>query len=78
MIGEVTNDQGGRAVSKLQTREGYTFTAQATVKIMQHVLNSDPSTGSGQGYKTGFQTPSLAYGSDFILQFEGVKREDLI
>jgi short subunit dehydrogenase-like uncharacterized protein len=69
MIGEVTNDQGGRAVSKLRTREGYTFTAQATVEIMKRILNDD--------YKIGFQTPSLAYGSDFVLQFEGVEREDL-
>jgi hypothetical protein len=25
----------------------------------------------------GFQTPSLVYGPDFILQFEGAAREDL-
>ena len=68
MIGEVTNDQGGRAISKLRTREGYTFTAQATVGIMKRIMNGE--------YKTGFQTPSLAYGSEFVMQFEGVKRED--
>jgi hypothetical protein len=27
--------------------------------------------------KPGFQTPSLAYGADFILQFDGFEREDL-
>jgi len=69
MIGEVADDQGGRAVSKLRTREGYTFTAQSTVEIMQRILNSE--------YKIGFATPSLAYGSDFVMQFEGVTREDL-
>ena len=69
MIGEVTDGQGGRAVSKLRTREGYTFTAQSTVEIMKRVLNGD--------YKIGFATPSLAYGSDFVMQFEGVTREDL-
>jgi len=69
IIGEVTNDQGGRAVSKLRVREGYTFTAQSTVKIMKRILNSE--------YKIGFQTPSLAFGSDFIMQFEGVQREDV-
>jgi len=69
MIGEVTNVQGKRAVSKLRTREGYTFTAQATVEIMKRILN--------QEYKAGFQTPSLAYCADFILQIEGVVREDL-
>jgi short subunit dehydrogenase-like uncharacterized protein len=69
IIGEVTDDQGGRAVSKLRAREGYTFTAQSTVEIMKRILN--------QEYKIGFQTPSKAYGADFVLQFEGVTREDL-
>jgi hypothetical protein len=26
---------------------------------------------------SGFQTPSLAYGPDFVLRIEGVTREDL-
>ena len=69
IIGEVTDNQGGRAVSKLRTREGYTFTAQVTVEIMKRLLNQD--------YRVGFQTPSNAYGTDFVLQFEGVTREDL-
>lgn len=77
LIGEVTDEQGGRAVSKLRTREGYTFTAQVTVEIMRRILYGDPSTRSGQGFKPGFQTPSLVYGANFIMQFEGVKREDL-
>jgi short subunit dehydrogenase-like uncharacterized protein len=69
IIGEVTDAEGGRAVSRLQTREGYSFTAQATVEIMKRILSSD--------YKTGFQTPSLVYGPDFILQFDGTKRTDV-
>jgi len=69
IIGEVTDDQGGRAVSRLRTREGYTFTAQVTVEIMKRILSQD--------YKIGFQTPSNAYGADFVLQFEGVQRENL-
>ena len=68
IIGEVTDAEGRRAVSRLQTREGYSFTAQATVEIMKRILSSD--------YKTGFQTPSLVYGQDFILQFDGTKRTD--
>jgi short subunit dehydrogenase-like uncharacterized protein len=68
IIGEVTDAKGGRAVSRLQTREGYSFTAQATVEIMKRILSSD--------YKTGFQTPSLVYGPDFVLQFDGTKRTD--
>lgn len=69
-IGEATNQNGGRAVTKLTTPEGYTCTALTTVEIMKHILDGD--------FKTGFQTPSLAYGSNFITQFNGVKRENLI
>jgi len=69
LIGEVTDEHGERAVSKLRTREGYTFTARSTVEIMKRILNGE--------YKIGFATPSLAYGSDFVMQFEGVTREDL-
>jgi short subunit dehydrogenase-like uncharacterized protein len=69
-IGEATNQNGGRAVTKLTTPEGYTCTALTTVEIMKRILSGD--------FKTGFQTPSLAYGANFITQFKGVKRENLI
>jgi len=69
LIGEATDQDGGRAASKLHVPEGYTCTALTTVEIMKRILNNE--------YKVGFQTPSLAYGKDFILQFDGVKREDL-
>ena len=69
MIGEATDDQGNIAVSKLQTPEAYNCTAMTTVEIMKRILNDD--------LKPGFQTASLAYGADFILQFDGVHREDL-
>jgi short subunit dehydrogenase-like uncharacterized protein len=59
-----------RAVSKLTAPEGYTCTALTTVEIMKRILEGDA--------KPGFQTPSLAYGADFILQFDGVKREDIV
>jgi short subunit dehydrogenase-like uncharacterized protein len=67
-IGEVSDPNGQRALSKLTTPEGYTCTALTTVEIMKRILNGK--------FKTGFQTPSLAYGADFIMQFKGVKRED--
>jgi len=69
-IGEATDQNGGRAVSKLITPEGYTCTALTTVEILQRILHGTT--------KTGFQTPSLAYGKDFIMQFDGVQREDLV
>ena len=70
LIGEVTDPTGGRLASKLTTPEGYTCTALTTIEIMQRILANE--------YKTGFQTPSLTYGKDFIMQFDGVRREDLL
>ncbi|MBK9924426.1 MAG: saccharopine dehydrogenase NADP-binding domain-containing protein [Anaerolineales bacterium] len=68
MVGEMRNaDQVVRA--KLRVPEGYRITALTTIEIMKRILNGN--------FKTGFQTPSLAYGADFILQFDGVEREDL-
>ena len=68
MIAEMRDgDQVVRA--KMRTPEGYWLTALTTIEIMRRILNGD--------LKTGFQTPSLAYGSDFIMQFDGVEREDL-
>jgi short subunit dehydrogenase-like uncharacterized protein len=68
-VGEVMGQKGERAVSKLITPEGYTCTALTTVEIMKRSLRNE--------LKTGFQTPSLVYGSNFIMQFDGVRREDL-
>jgi short subunit dehydrogenase-like uncharacterized protein len=85
IVGEVFNDNGESVASRLKTPEGYSLTALATVEIMQRILAGDPSTAlrqaqgdsSGRGLKPGFQTPSLVYGPDFILGFEGVERVDL-
>jgi len=69
-IGEATNQNGGRAVSKLTTPEAYTCTMLTALEIMKRIQNGD--------LKRGFQTPSLAYGANLITQFRGVKRENLI
>jgi len=76
-IGEATDQNGARAVSKLITPEAYNCTALTTVEIMKRILKNDSATSPEQRYKTGFQTPSLVYGTDFIMGFAGVKREDL-
>jgi short subunit dehydrogenase-like uncharacterized protein len=70
LIGEATSKNGGRAVSKLITPEGYTCTALTAVEIMNRILDGE--------YTIGFQTPSLTYGKDFIMQFNGVQRQDLV
>ena len=69
IVGEVSDATGKVVRSRLQTSEGYSFTAQATVEVMKRILSLD--------LRTGFQTPSQAYGADFVLQFPNVKREDL-
>jgi len=70
LTGEVSGPNGEKAVSKLICPEAYTCTALSTVAIMKRILNGET--------KPGFQTPSLAYSADFILQFEGVVREDFL
>src|SRR5688572_324117 len=68
-IGEVTD--GSQTVrTKLRTPEAYQLTALTSVEIMKHILSSH--------YEAGFQTPGKMYGEDFILQFPGVEREDVM
>jgi short subunit dehydrogenase-like uncharacterized protein len=63
-------DAAGRCVStRLQTPEGYTLTVQTALAALNKLLD-----GAGQ---PGFQTPSRAFGPDFILEFPGVTRTDL-
>ncbi len=69
IIGEATDGKGGRARARLQTPDGYSLTAQTTIEIMKRIFLSE--------LKPGFQTPSLVYGPDFILQFPNTKLEDL-
>jgi short subunit dehydrogenase-like uncharacterized protein len=58
--GEVCNAKGEKISLLMQTAEGYTLTAAASVLIVTKILNGN--------FKTGFQTPSLAYGSGLILE----------
>lgn len=67
--GEVLDDGGQRKRALLRCPEGYTLTALTALGIVERVL-------AGK-FSTGFQTPSRAYGADFILGIEGVARKDL-
>jgi short subunit dehydrogenase-like uncharacterized protein len=64
----VEDGAGGRAASRLQTPEGYTFTARAAVAVVERVLG-------GQA-QPGFETPARAYGEDFVLDIPGVTLTD--
>lgn len=68
--GEAVDDAGRRAVSRMRTPEAYSLTALTAVQCAEHVL-------AGRA-RPGFQTPSLAFGADLILELPGVTREDLV
>ena len=55
--------------SKQRVAEGYQLTMLTAVAIAKRILAED--------LKPGFQTPSRAYGADYILDFAGTTREDL-
>ncbi len=67
--GEVQDDAGRRAVARLQGPDSYDWTTQAAVSVVERVLAGEVTPG--------FQTPSLVYGADFILETPGVVREDV-
>jgi short subunit dehydrogenase-like uncharacterized protein len=67
--GEVEDGRGGHAAARMQTPEGYTLTAMTAVGAAEEVL-------AGRA-EPGFRTPSLAFGPDWVLGFEGVTREDV-
>ena len=68
--GEAKDDQGGKVVARLHGPEaGVIWTAQSALAGVNKMLNGN--------YSPGFQTPGTAYGSDFVLECEGVTREDI-
>ncbi|MBI4569332.1 MAG: saccharopine dehydrogenase NADP-binding domain-containing protein [Planctomycetes bacterium] len=66
--GEVEDDAGRTAVSRLRGPEGYTFTAHTVLAIVERALRGEALAG--------FHTPSQAYGADFVLGLPGVERSD--
>lgn len=62
------SDGRRRVVSRLRTPDGYTHTAHAAVAILERLLQG--------AVATGFQTPSRAFGPDFVLGLPGVSRSD--
>ena len=68
--GEVVDEQGHKAVARLHGPEaGLDWTARTALAVVKKVT-------AGQA-PTGFQTPALAYGADFVLECAGVTREDI-
>ena len=69
LLGIAEDAQGNRVTSRLTTPEGYTLTAQTSLKIVEKVLAGEAVPG--------FQTPSSAFGPDFITSFDDCKLDDL-
>ena len=69
LYGEASDAHGRRVQSLLTTPEGYTLTALTAVASVQKVLSGV--------VLPGFQTPSRAFGADFILEIPAVTRVDI-
>ena len=69
ILAQVTDGFRNSLTARLTTPEAYSLTAETSLAVVQRILDGD--------WKPGFQTPSNMFGADFILNFEGVKREDL-
>lgn len=63
VIGEVSNKKGDLVKAQLVTREAYDLTAHTSLLSIQKIYS--------KRYKGGYYTPSLLFGHDFILEFEG-------
>lgn len=67
--GKVRNTRGGTASPRPQSPNGYTLTTMTSPELARCVLDG--------AARAGFQTPAGRLGADFILHYEGTRREDL-
>ena len=67
--GQARDPSGCRVAARLHTMEAYELTARTAIQAVVKALAGE--------VKPGFQTPSMAFGADFILEIEGVRREDI-
>jgi short subunit dehydrogenase-like uncharacterized protein len=69
--GEVQDDRNQKAVARLRGPEaGVIWTARAALAGVKKILAGN--------VLPGYQTPAMAFGADFVLECEGITREDLI
>jgi len=69
LLAEVEGLGGQVARARLETPSGYKLTYQAAVEIAARVVRAQPPTG--------YQTPSSAFGADFVLDLPGCRRIDV-
>lgn len=69
LVAEARDEHAGLASARLRTPEAFEFSGTTAAAIAGWALAGD--------VEVGFQTPARVYGSDFVLDFDGVSREDL-
>lgn len=67
--GKAWDDAGRSVESRLETVSGYKLTALTSVLIAEKILQGN--------FKTGYQTPAMAYGADLILEVGTTHLKDL-
>ena len=70
LVAIVTNAAGKSFTATMKTPEAYSFTAKLALEV---ALRTD-----GGFAKQGFQTPAMVFGPDFVTEFAGVERVDVI
>jgi saccharopine dehydrogenase (NAD+, L-lysine-forming) len=63
---EARNDRGESATAELTVPNGYTFTADSVVEAVRRLL-------SGPAPVPGAQTPTMAFGTEFVDRLDGVE-----
>jgi len=69
IVGEVRDSAGNRKALRLYTTEGYTLTAESAVKAAIKV--------AAGAVRAGAQTPSMAFGADYVLGLSGTRLEKI-
>ena len=69
IVAETWDAADARIAARMSTPEPYALTAETAVETARRLAKGRAPTG--------FQTPSGAFGADFVLEFVGVEREDL-
>ena len=70
VVAEAGTTDGRKVASRLKTPEAYTFSGESAAAVAQLAVDGN--------IEVGFQTPARVYGADFVMQFAGVIREDLV
>jgi short subunit dehydrogenase-like uncharacterized protein len=66
IVAEAEDSWRRRSSARLETPDGYSFTAEAATEIARRIMRGD--------FLPGFQTPAKVYGADFVLGLEGTRR----